>query len=121
MKKLVSKNPSDYPNNGLTHSPSHLKSIKDKIHTFPIQEQAKYADAICRAMVANHENCFGDVYKNVQKIKNNPSESKHFFESMTATGIGNFAYIAMNSSSMEEIQTALKLLELLNKYKKGEL
>lgn len=103
MKKPVSKNPEDYPNYGLSHSAKHLRNVLDKIGFFTIEKQAEYGDAICRAMVANHERTVEDF--DVSAI------SKNSLDKLNATAIGNLAYIAMNSSSEQEVRNALKILE----------
>lgn len=105
----VSRDPADYPNFGLNHTPQHLKDIADKIAFFPIEKQAEYADAICRAMIDNHE-------RHVEDFEFS-SISDNGLSKFNATSIGNIAYTAMNSSSVKEVRNALKILELFKEYK----
>lgn len=106
-KKEVSKNPADYPNYGLRHSPQHLKDVLDSIAYFPIEKQAEYADAICVAMINNHERMIEDLQDELN-IK--------AFDKFNATAVGNIAYTATNSSSVQEVRNALRILELFKAY-----
>ncbi len=108
MKKPVSKNPEDYPNYGLNHSAKHLRGVLDKIAFFTIEKQAEYADAICRAMTANHERTVEDFDASFI--------SKNSLDKLNATAIGNLAYVAMNSSSELEVRNAIKILEAFKVY-----
>lgn len=104
MNNPVSKDPKDYPNGGLFYSQQHLKNVITKIAFFPIEKQAEYADAICIAMVSNHERLFekGDT-----SVIN-----EQLLEKLHATNVGNLAYAVMNSSSVTEVRNAMKILEL---------
>lgn len=82
---------------GINHSLEHLTTIQNRIHTLPIEEQAAYADIICRNSTNNIEFCQKTDFKEEE------------FPIWNTTSVGNVAYIALNAPTQE----------LKDKYREG--
>ena len=102
MKKM-SQNPADYPNFGLSHSLKELEDVRLQVWTLPIEEQAKYADGVCRANVNNidfHERQLNDV----RSVTPN-------YPMWNTTSVGNVAFLALNAPTESYRQKYQEMLE----------
>ena len=82
---------------GLNYSIKHLEKIYPDIVFWPIEDQAKYADHVCMHMVS--EANIGSLIDRNQ-LEGSCADALKItdFSSINATGIGNIAYIALNSN-----------------------
>lgn len=92
---------------GISHSLEELKTVYSTIHLKTLDEQAVYADHICRSNI----NSFG-----VSDVMINDSES---FESWNTTSVGNIAYVALNSPRPEVKIQALDTLQRFKNYREN--
>lgn len=92
-------------NLGLNHALEELDKLKFTLPFLPIEEQAKYADAIC---IENADK----MHFLLQQFSNFNPYAFAQFEGWNATSIGNSAYIALHGVS--SIATHKAVLGLLN-------
>jgi hypothetical protein len=94
---------------GLSYPLEHLQEVKHRIVRMPREEQARYADAICRSIsgnVAELEAMFEDL---------DPAHMD--YASWNATSVGNTAYILLYSPLTRELKAKLEgLLDGYGKY-----
>ena len=94
-----------FDSNGLRYPVAYLSSMKKKIAFLPIEEQAKFVDAV------TYENCNNPDF--IKQAKADLSSAN--FESINATSIGNAAYMALHCS---DEQVKINMLSFLEAYKK---
>jgi hypothetical protein len=83
----MSQNPADYPNYGLSHSIEELQRKQNSILDLPLEEQAQYADAICR-------NFASDIVFHQQQLNGFGENNFHMWNT---TSIGNIAYMSLHA------------------------
>lgn len=101
-----------YNSNGLRHSIEHLELIFPNIISMPINEQANYADFITVNNV--NEDWLVD---NMKKVKLKNENMKY----ITATTVGNLAYISIKCNDKEAVKVANDTIEKIKKHFKNEL
>ena len=89
---------------GLNHSIRHLEEVKARIHEFPIEKQAEYADVICRANATN------------LAFASNIGEGSDQFDRWNTTAVGNSAYMALHAPTEELRRTYLGILQGYNEW-----
>jgi hypothetical protein len=98
--------PAQYlPNYGMAADLKTLDEVFKTIHLMPLEEQAKYADVICRQMATDV------VFVQRQLGGIEATLGRESYGKMNATTVGNLAYLALNASSEGHRNICLDVLK----------
>lgn len=90
---------------GLSHSLPELESLRSSIACFSLEEQAEYADGVCRRMHKDLEFLRNNIYD-----EGDPAAER--YNLWNATSVGNLAFLYLNSpltpSQKKSLETQLQ-------------
>ncbi|KAB8153363.1 hypothetical protein EZY14_009020 [Kordia sp. TARA_039_SRF] len=98
----------------LHHSSEHLQEVKDQIPYWSREEQAKYADEVCRESVDNEYTEF--IQQQMDAVEN--TNDVDFFKTFNTTSIGNLALLSLRAPSPYK-EKAEEILQNYTKYHLG--
>jgi hypothetical protein len=84
-----------FDSSGLRHPTGYLESIRYKIPFWDIERQAQFVDRTCKHMVDHNQTMM---------------VSKSSYYALTATSVGNLAYIALNHRDQDTSDLASEIL-----------
>lgn len=93
---------------GLPFPPSQLERVRETIHLLPIAEQAKYANAVVRARIAEPAYYVQQLEHGMVPKPNEPWMPQ-LIERYGPVHIGNLAYVALHSPFVDRKQQWLGL------------
>jgi len=79
------------PNYGLSVPLDRLVEARAYVHKLPLEQQALFADGVCKQNATNEEFCKQQM----------PVEGKEKFHVWNTTAVGNCAYIAVHGPTQE--------------------
>lgn len=113
----VLKNPNaKFDDFGLRFDVDYLNRIGVNVIFLPLEIMAEYVDAVTKQMIDNNE--MGFEYN---QIINPDFDVDQLYETVNATGIGNAAYVCLNSKNEISQKQAEKLLNSLFVKAKDEI
>ena len=111
--KKVSLNPRDYPNFGLLYSLETLHNAFPGIHGCTPKIQARFADAVCRALVSSKHP--DDIERVRVTIEEQLSLPGVYTNKWSTTIVGNLAYMSLHTKKKKHREKAKLILDEFNK------
>jgi hypothetical protein len=111
IKKQISKLPkpaSVFDFNGLRHDHNHLESVGASIVFMPLDTMVEYVD-----VVTKQSTDLDDKFVEDQLMQQSEDTFPEIAKTTNATGVGNLAYITVNSKNNAAKEKAMRLLELI--------
>jgi hypothetical protein len=113
------ESPLSYPNFGLPCSLEVMDRTFPTLHTKTVEEQAKYADAVCKHHIGNEQWLTNQMDK-TDRILREIGKSVPF-KQFNSVSVGNLAYVALNAPTEKLKNRHLVLLQDWNNWKAESL
>lgn len=102
--KYFKKPTKEFDSNGLRYPVKYLGKLGGSICSLPLEYMAEFVDVVTKNYVDGHDEIFALQFCGIPF-------SASDFPSMNATALGNAAYVALHSHSLEAKNKAVSVLE----------